>query len=83
MESLLRETNYFICTLGQAALINAQWPHKFSTINEFVDEQARSVPDLPAIGFPIPPQKSKRDASWTYRVVSTLYLTDSMHSFLR
>lgn len=71
MESLLRETNYFICTLGQAALINAQSPHKFSTINEFLDEQAFSVPNLPAVGFPLPPRGGDRDASWTYRVVST------------
>ncbi|KAI9784017.1 MAG: putative secondary metabolism biosynthetic enzyme [Peltula sp. TS41687] len=70
IESLLRETNYFICTIGQAGLINAQSPHKFSTINKFIDEQALSVPDLPAVGFPIPPQTGDKDASWTYRVVT-------------
>jgi hypothetical protein len=49
-----QSTNYFVCTLGQAALLNAKSTHKFSTIDEFIDLQARRVPGLPAIGFLIP-----------------------------
>ncbi len=48
------ETNYFVCTLGQAASINAQRPHQFSNINEFLDKQAQAIPDAPAVGFPLP-----------------------------
>lgn len=48
-------TNYFISTLGEAAECNAQAPHRFKTINQFVDQQAREIPLRPAVAFPVPP----------------------------
>ena len=44
--------NYFTCTLGQAASIGLQQPHK--TINAFLDAQAKDNPGLPCVGFAIP-----------------------------
>jgi len=69
-ETRVLETNYFVCTLGQAASINAQRPHHFSNINEFLDRQAQAIPDAPAVGFPIP---SRRDGNseWNQRIISS------------
>lgn len=47
-------TNYFVCTLGQAAAFNEKNPHPFKTINDFIDHQAQQYPNRPAIGFPVP-----------------------------
>lgn len=55
-------TNYFICTLGEAAEFNAQTPHRFKTINELVDQQSREIPLRPAVAFPVPP--IHRDQVW-------------------
>lgn len=64
--------NYFICTLGQAASINGISPHKFKTINEFIDVQAERVPGLPAVAFPIPQDK---DQIWSSVVLSKLLIS--------
>lgn len=45
------DLNYFVCTLGQAAVWNEKHPHSFETINDLIDEQAEKVPDAPAVGF--------------------------------
>lgn len=51
-----KDLNYFTFTLGQAS----QWkkknqsgeqPAQFDTILELLDEQARQLPDKPALGF--------------------------------
>ncbi|KAK0261740.1 hypothetical protein B0A54_10062 [Friedmanniomyces endolithicus] len=55
------EPNYFTCTLGQAAALDIQQPHR--TINALVDALAREHPDLPAVGFPQP--GSRPDDPWT------------------
>ena len=62
--------NYFVCTLGQAAALNADQPHPFKTVNEFIDHQAREHPSHPAIGFPIPPKDKETDKTWGYGVYS-------------
>lgn len=46
--------NYFISTLGEAAECNAQTPHRFKTINQFLDQQSREIPLRPAVAFPVP-----------------------------
>ncbi|KAL2351350.1 hypothetical protein BJ546DRAFT_297995 [Cryomyces antarcticus] len=58
-------TNYFVCTLGQAAVLKAEHGHRtFANINDFIDYQAEQVPDQPAVGFPKPPSK---DASGPWK----------------
>lgn len=43
--------NYFICTLGEAAIWNREHPHPFHTVNDLVDEQAKELRQRPAINF--------------------------------
>ncbi|KAK6372383.1 putative NRPS-like protein biosynthetic cluster [Lithohypha guttulata] len=43
------KTNYFVCTLGEAAQQDVQRP--FSDVNHLIDLQASQNSDLPAIGF--------------------------------
>ncbi|KAI9818410.1 MAG: putative NRPS-like protein biosynthetic cluster [Pycnora praestabilis] len=67
------DTNYFVCTLGQAALINAQNPHKYSTISEFIDFQAQRTPNAPAVGIPRPPTSIAGESTedvWPSEVIS-------------
>lgn len=59
------ETNYFVCTLGQAAALNSQ-PNSYTTIGQFVDYQAQRHPYLPAIGFPVPQTQEE----WSYKVLT-------------
>jgi len=56
------EPNYFTCTLGQAASLGIQQPHK--TTNDFIDAQAKRIPDAPAVGFPQPGAASEDE--WDY-----------------
>lgn len=69
-EAVGPDPNYFVCTLGQAASINSEHPHQFSNINDFLDELARSIPDAPAVGLPIP---SRADGypEWSQRIISS------------
>ncbi len=69
-ETRVLETNYFVCTLGQAASINAQRPHQFSNINEFLDEQAQAIPDAPAVGFPLPSREGS-NPQWSQKIISS------------
>lgn len=62
--------NYFLCTLGQAAAFNAQKPHSFKTVNEFIDHQARKHPTRPALAFPIPPNDKGTNREWNYVIHS-------------
>ena len=63
-------TNYFVCTLGQAAALNTKTPHSFKTVNDFIDLQAREHPNSPALGFPIPPKDQGTDSEWDFAVYS-------------
>ena len=47
----IRDSCYFTCTLGQATEINKDRATPFRNINEFIDQQAEAVPNLPAVGF--------------------------------
>ncbi|KAH6660833.1 hypothetical protein BKA67DRAFT_508664 [Truncatella angustata] len=52
----LKGLNYFTCTLGQSALWQQQQQSKgiksaFTTVLEVVDEQAKDLPESPALGF--------------------------------
>ncbi|KAF9692411.1 hypothetical protein EKO04_009478 [Ascochyta lentis] len=60
------QTNYFVCTLGQAATLNSQ-PKPYTTIGQFVDYQAHRHPYLPAVGFPIPCLEQEK---WEYKVLT-------------
>lgn len=62
--------NYFVCTLGQAATLNSGKPHSFTTVNDFIDLQARQHPSRPGVGFPIPPKDNEKDKEWGYAVYS-------------
>lgn len=44
------DTNYFVCTLGQAASLSER-DSSFNNINEFLDLQARAVGNKPAVGL--------------------------------
>lgn len=66
------ELNYFICTLGQAVKINAQGPHVFKTVNDLIDCQARTIPQAPAVGFPVPPDSENNGPEWQQRFLSML-----------
>ncbi|KAF2134248.1 thioester reductase [Dothidotthia symphoricarpi CBS 119687] len=59
-------TNYFVCTLGQAATIHEQ-PKSYSTVSELVDHQAQYHPYLPAVGFPIP---HPNQDEWAHEVLT-------------
>jgi acyl-coenzyme A synthetase/AMP-(fatty) acid ligase len=60
------QTNYFVCTLGQAAAISNR-PKQYSTVSEFVNFQALRHAFLPAVGFYIPHQSQ---SSWEYKVLN-------------
>ena len=47
--SQMTDTNYFVCTLGQAAQLHQTKPYR--TIPELIDHQAAEHPTLPAVGF--------------------------------
>ncbi|MCJ1435793.1 hypothetical protein MMC27_005168 [Xylographa pallens] len=64
------EQNYFICTLGQAAQLNAKRPHAFETINQFLDAQNTYIPDAPAVGFPLPVLNDGSQGEWDYETLS-------------
>jgi acyl-coenzyme A synthetase/AMP-(fatty) acid ligase len=60
------QTNYFVCTLGQAATLKGR-PNPYTTIGQFVSYQAQHHPHLPAVGFPVPqPQQEK----WGYKILT-------------
>ncbi|KAL1636727.1 putative NRPS-like protein biosynthetic cluster [Diplodia intermedia] len=56
------DTNYFVCTLGQAASLSGG-KSSFNNINEFLDLQAQSVGNKPAVGFfePVNDQNAPSD----------------------
>lgn len=60
------DTNYFVCTLGQAANLRTEEP-KFNNINEFIDHQAQTVGKNPAVGFFSPSEDRK--LPWKHRVL--------------
>ena len=61
------DTNYFTCTLGEAAEYNARKPSEFTTINKLIDIQSSTFPDHLAVGFPVP----RGNASWKHEIFST------------
>ena len=69
-KAMLRHTNYFVCTLGQAALVNRANPPAQLTISAFIDKQAASIPDAPAVGFVLPPRAGAPNEDWSSRVLS-------------
>jgi acyl-coenzyme A synthetase/AMP-(fatty) acid ligase len=60
------QTNYFVCTLGQAAALPTK-PKPYQTIGQFVSHQAYYHPYLPAVGFPVPGPK---DDPWRHQVLT-------------
>ena len=62
------EPNYFTCTLGQAALVNGRSPQSAATINDIIDEHARTNPEAKAVGFPVIGQSP--EDPWDSRVLS-------------
>lgn len=44
------DTNYFVCTLGQAATLTKE-KKPYTNVNDFIDLQAQRVGDKPAVGF--------------------------------
>lgn len=72
----LVDVNYFVCTLGQAAALNAEKPHSYKTVNDLIDLQARQNPICPAVGFPKPPRVKDTDTKWDY----TIYSKQALHT---
>lgn len=66
------DINYFVCTLGEAAVYNANYPHRFTTVNDFVHYQSNRIPNQPAVAFPIPSQNHQVIEEWDYRIFSVL-----------
>jgi acyl-coenzyme A synthetase/AMP-(fatty) acid ligase len=60
------QTNYFVCTLGQASALTGK-PKPYRTISEFLDLQALHHAFLPAVGFPIP---QPNQLEWKYKVLT-------------
>ncbi|KAL9601196.1 MAG: hypothetical protein Q9219_002696 [cf. Caloplaca sp. 3 TL-2023] len=65
----MADVNYFVCTLGQATEINQTNPHRYTTINEFVDHQADTIPDSLAVGFPMPSDR-RTDETWSSSILT-------------
>jgi thioester reductase-like protein len=59
--------NYFVCTLGQAAIINNGRQHPYRTISDFLSYQASQNGQLPAVGFPIPHTSPNQ---WTHKILT-------------
>lgn len=47
-------TNYFSCTLGEAASIKEKHPTDFRTVGNLIELQALNHPEEYAVGFPDP-----------------------------
>ncbi|MCJ1464215.1 hypothetical protein MMC07_002828 [Pseudocyphellaria aurata] len=62
------ETNYFVCTLGEATGYNAKNPHRFTTVNDFLDHQSTRIPNQPAVVFPIPSQNRQEAKEWDHDI---------------
>jgi thioester reductase-like protein len=59
------DTNYFVCTLGQAATLqNGHKPYR--TISEFLSCQSKRCGSKTAVGFAIP----RAESDWSYEVFS-------------
>ena len=69
----LVDVNHFVCTLGQAAALNAKKPHSFKTVNDFIDLQAQRNSSRPAVGFPVPSKDDQKDNEWNSQTYSKLY----------
>lgn len=61
-------TNYFTCTLGEAAELNSKNPSEFKTMNNLIDIQAKRVPNNCAVAFPVP----RKDREWGCDIFSRL-----------
>jgi hypothetical protein len=61
--------NYFVCTLGEATELKQDKTPQYSTVNELINQQAKTTADLPAVGFPIP---SPEPSTWGLQVYSQL-----------
>ncbi|KAL8873605.1 MAG: hypothetical protein Q9174_000953 [Haloplaca sp. 1 TL-2023] len=59
----MADLNYFTCTLGQAVAVNERYPHPYETIIDFLEYQAKVVPDDLAVGFPIPGPHAEQAAN--------------------
>jgi acyl-CoA synthetase (AMP-forming)/AMP-acid ligase II len=64
------DPTYFTCTLGQAAELKNQ--QSVQNVNEFVEAQAKTNPDRPAVGFYTAPSSSgskdgQGKTEWSYR----------------
>ncbi|KAK5941028.1 putative NRPS-like protein biosynthetic cluster [Knufia obscura] len=53
-------TNYFVCTLGEAAQHGISRP--YSSVSDLIKKQSKKNPDLPAIGFYVGSESSKDTA---------------------
>lgn len=62
---LSMDTNYFVCTLGQAAVLQED-PKPYRTVNEFLLYQSEQHGDKIAIGFPTPDSGD----DWRYTVLT-------------
>jgi acyl-CoA synthetase (AMP-forming)/AMP-acid ligase II len=60
------QNNYFVCTLGQAAVLNTT-PKSYRNISQFIRQQSYHHPLLPAVGFPIPTPDQQE---WDFKVVT-------------
>ena len=75
------DLNYFVCTLGQADVINANKFRPWKTLNELLDHQAEQHFDRPAVGFALPPDGIDKDTEWGFVAYSTCPSDDFDHQF--
>jgi hypothetical protein len=64
------DVTYFTATLDVAAAVNkqAEKSRQWRTISEFLDNQAKEIPDLPAFAFPDP--NGPDETLWRPRIFS-------------
>ncbi len=61
------DTNYFVCTLGQAAALKKE-KHAFRNISQFIERQANRSGDKPAVGFLKP--RTADSQIWDHHILS-------------
>ena len=59
------ETNYFVCTLGQASALNSK-SKQWHTVSEFLEYQSKTCGSKPAVGFPLP----QSQGTWRHEILS-------------
>lgn len=72
MEKPPLEGSFFTCTLGEAALFNANHPHPSPTVQRMLDYQASVNAKCAAVGFFLEMPQRRREGAPRYKIYSIL-----------